>query len=214
MTKLGNMIFCSPAAGRRCTISFIKTAADISENQIAQAALSEGMKIEYYAVPAEKLAFPDESFDAITACQCFWHFDHAQIMPKLFRMLKSNGSLLVLCMAWLPFEDEIAGASERLVLKYNPSWSGAGEPMPPIEIPACHTEKFDLVYHDEYSLQVPFPRGSWNGRMKARRGTGASLTSAEILAWEQEHKKLLEQIAPMEFNIRHYAAAAELKARK
>lgn len=135
-------------------------------------------------------------------------------MPKLFRVLKSNGSLLVLCMAWLPFEDEIAGASERLVLKYNPSWSGAGEPIPPIEIPACHTEKFDLVYHDEYSLQVPFTRGSWNGRMKARRGTGASLTSAEILAWEQEHKKLLEQIAPMEFNIRHYAAAAELKARK
>ena len=77
-------------------------------------------------------------------------------MPKLFRVLKSNGSLLVLCMAWLPFEDEIAGASERLVLKYNPSWSGAGEPMPPIEIPACHTEKFDLVYHDEYSLQVPW----------------------------------------------------------
>ena len=111
MTKLGNMIFYSPAAGRRCTISFIKTAADISENQIAQAALSEGMKIEYYAVPAEKLAFPDESFDVITACQCFWHFDHAQIMPKLFRVLKSNGSLLVLCMAWLPFEDEIAGAS-------------------------------------------------------------------------------------------------------
>ena len=104
--------------------------------------------------------------------KCFWHFDHAQIMPKLFRVLKSNGSLLVLCMAWLPFEDEIAGASERLVLKYNPSWSGAGEPIPPIEIPACHTEKFDLVYHDEYSLQVPFPRGSWNGRMKARRGTG------------------------------------------
>ena len=174
------MIFCSPAAGRRCTISFIKTAADISENQIAQAALSEGMKIEYYAVPAEKLAFPDESFDVITACQRFWHFDHAQIMPKLFRMLKSNGSLLVLCMAWLPFEDEIAGASERLVLKYNPSWSGAGEPIPPIEIPACHTEKFDLVYHDEYSLQVPFPRGSWNGRMKARRGTGASLTLSLI----------------------------------
>ena len=82
MTKLGNMIFCSPAASRRCTISFIKTAADISENQIAQAALSEGMKIEYYAVPAEKLAFPDESFDVITACQCFWHFDHAQIMPN------------------------------------------------------------------------------------------------------------------------------------
>ena len=138
--KVGEHDFLFSCCRPRCTISFIKTAADISENQIAQAALSEGMKIEYYAVPAEKLAFPDESFDVITACQCFWHFDHAQIMPKLFRVLKSNGSLLVLCMAWLPFEDEIAGASERLVLKYNPSWSGAGEPMPPIEIPACHTE--------------------------------------------------------------------------
>lgn len=190
-------------------------ATDISENQIAQAkVLSKGMKIEYYAVPAEKLDFPDESFDVITACQCFWYFDHAQIMPKLFRMLKPNGSLLVLYMAWLPFEDEIAGASEKLVLKYNPNWSGAGETMHPIEIPDCYTEKFDLVYHDEYLLQVPFTRDSWNGRMKACRGIGASLTNAEISKWEREHKKLLEQIAPMEFDILHYAAVAELKVRK
>jgi hypothetical protein len=48
-------------------------------------------------------------------------------MPKFYRMLKQGGSILVLYMAWLPFEDEIAGASKKLVLKYNPKWSGAGE---------------------------------------------------------------------------------------
>ena len=45
---------------------------DISENQIFQAKrLSEGMDIEYHALSAENLEFPDHSFDVITACQCF-----------------------------------------------------------------------------------------------------------------------------------------------
>ena len=70
--------------------------------------------------------FPDNSFDVITACQCFWYFKHEQIMPKLHRLLKTDGRILVLYMAWLPFEDNIAGESEKLVLKYSPNWSGAG----------------------------------------------------------------------------------------
>ncbi len=47
--------------------------------------------------------------------------------------------------------------------------------------------------------------------MKACRGIGASLTEKEISMWEQEHKTLLRQIAPDEFDILHYAAIAELK---
>ena len=93
-----------------------------------------------------------------------------------------------------PFEDKIAGASEELVLRYNPAWSGAGETMHPIWIPDCYSEKFELVYHEEYPLEVPFTRESWNGRMKACRGIGASLTGTEIAAWEQEHRELLAEI--------------------
>lgn len=53
---------------------------DISEQQIAQARrLSEGMGIEYQAMPAEHIDFPDAMFDVITACQCFWYFDHEAI---------------------------------------------------------------------------------------------------------------------------------------
>lgn len=190
------------------------TATDISENQIEQAKLlSKGMDIDYYTVSTENLRFPDEHFDAITACQCFWYFDHNRVMPDLLRMLKQGGSLLVLYMAWLPFDDEIAGASEKLTLKYNPKWSGAGETIHPIDIPECYKEKFEIVYHDEYLLKIPFTRESWNGRMKACRGVGASLTDDEISMWEQEHKALLEQIAPVEFDILHYGAIAELKKR-
>ena len=87
------------------------TGTDISPEQIEQAKkLSQGMGIGYYAMPAEKIDFPDASFDAATACQCFWYFDHEKLIPQLCRMLKSNG-----------FEDKIAGISEDLVLRYSPT---------------------------------------------------------------------------------------------
>ena len=59
---------------------------------------------------------PQRSFDVITACQCFWYFDHERVMPKLSELLKPDGKLLILHMAWLPYDDKIAGASEELVL--------------------------------------------------------------------------------------------------
>lgn len=187
---------------------------DISKEQIEQAKiLSKGLDIEYYSLSAENIDFPDNSFDVITACQCFWYFNHEKITPAFYRMLKPNGRILVLYMAWLPFEDKIANASEKLVLKYNPVWNGAGETIHPIPIPDCYKEYFELVFHDEFPINIHFTRDSWNGRMKTCRGVGASLTPKEIILWEQEHKKLLNEIAPPEFDILHYAAIAELKAK-
>lgn len=188
------------------------TATDISENQIEQAKiLSKDMDIDYYVVSTENISFSDNSFDVITACQCFWYFNHETVMPKFYRMLKKGGNILVLYMAWLPFEDKIARASENLVLKYNPNWSGAGETIHPIDIPDCYKENFEFIHHEEFTLRIPFTHESWNGRMKACRGIGASLTEKEISMWEQEHRTLLEHIAPNEFDILHYGAIAELK---
>ena len=188
--------------------------ADISPEQIKQAKeLSDkaGLNIEYLASSTENIDFPDNSFDVITACQCFWYFDHKRVMPKLARMLKSNGRLLLLYMAWLPYDDEIAGKSEELVLKYSPSWSGAGETMHPIGVPDCVYEYFEPVYREEYRVDIPFTRESWNGRMKACRGVGASLSPEEIKMWESEHKAMLEHIAPQEFTVKHYVSMLELK---
>jgi len=191
------------------------TGTDISEEQIRQAGILSGnMNIDYHTVSTEELDFPDDSFDVITACQCFFYFDHERIAPALRRMLKPGGQLLVLYMAWLPFEDEIAEASEELVLKYNPAWSGAGETMHPIIIPEVYEKDFELVYQETYPIKVHFTRESWHGRIKTCRGIGASLTEKEISAWEQEHLKLLTETAPEEFAIQHYAAMAQLQVVK
>lgn len=190
------------------------TGTDISAEQIEQARrLSAGMAIEYRVASAEELDFPPESFDVIAACQCFWYFRHERVAPLFHRMLKPGGKLLILYMAWLPYEDEIAGASERLVLEYSPQWSGAGETVHPIAIPDCYLERFDLAYHEEYRLSVPFTRDSWHGRMRACRGVGASLAPDDLQSWEREHRELLLEIAPEKFAVMHYAALAELSVR-
>lgn len=189
--------------------------ADASKNQIEQAKiLSADKDIKYVVSSAENLAFPDNEFDVVTACQCFWYFNHSVLAPKIYRFLRKNGKFVVLVMNWLPFEDKIAGASEKLVLKYNPLWSGCNERVSPIEIPSCYNEYFDLVYHNEIKLNVHFTREGWNGRMKACRGVGASLAVNEISAWEREHLKMLNEIAPPEFDVLHYMAIAELKVKK
>lgn len=190
------------------------TATDISKQQIEQAIrLSNGMDIDYYAVPAEKIDFPDNSFDVITACQCFVYFNHDITAPLFHRILKPDGHLLILYMAWLPYENKIAKASEDLVLKLNPDWNGYGETMHAINLPEYYDKYFDIVHHEEYPVNVHFTRESWNGRMKSCRGIGASLSDKEIELWENEHLKLLHEIAPDEFDILHYTAILDIKAK-
>ena len=186
---------------------------DISPEQIEQAkrlAVESGMSIDFKAVSAEQIDFPADSFDVITACQCFLYFDNKTIAPVLHRVLKKDGRVVILYMAWLPFEDKIAGKSEELVRKYKPEWTGGGERKRPIRIPDVMFDYFDLEDHEEYDLKVPFTREAWHGRMIACRGVGASLSPEALAGWETEHRRLMENV-PDRFDVLHYAALAVLK---
>ena len=189
------------------------TGLDISPEQIVQAkrlASEAGMDIDFKAVSAENLDYSSESFDVLTACQCFWYFDHAKVAPEFSRILKSDGRLVILYMEWLPFEDVIAGKSEELIHKYNPKWSGGGETRHPIHIPDVMFDYFELEDHEEYDVKVPFTRESWHGRIIASRGVGASLSAIDLANWDKEHRAFLTN-APDEFEVLHYAAIAVLK---
>ena len=189
---------------------------DLSAPQIEQAkrlSRAAGMDIAFDAVAAENLTYPEHSFDVVTACQCFWYFDHERVAPVLRRLLKADGRLLLLYMAWLPEEDAIAGKSEALVLQFNPAWSGAHECRRPIDVPPEVLRYFEIEDREEYDLRVSFTRESWHGRMKACRGTGASLSPAALARWETAHKAMLAAEAPERFEVLHYAALTVLKKR-
>lgn len=190
------------------------TGTDISPEQIEQAKIlaeKENKDIGFIACSTEELDLPDNTFDIITACQCFWYFDHDKVSPMLSRLLRPGGKLVILYMAWLPEEDKIAGESEKLILKYNPFWSGGREYRHPINIPEAVYRHFDMKYSEEYDLKVPFTKETWHGRVRASRGIGASLAPDELKRWDEEHRALLDRIAPENFDVLHYAAIAVLE---
>lgn len=191
------------------------TGADISAEQILQAQrLSEGMNIDYIVSPCENLDFKDKTFDVITACQCFWYFDPDKTAEKFARMLKKDGRLLILYMAWLPNEDKTARMSEDLILKYSPDWSGAGEYVHEISVDRRYYNYFEPEYHEEFRLNVHFTKESWHGRVKACRAVGASLNKDELYNWEREHLDLLNKNTDEEFDVLHYGAIAILKKKE
>ncbi len=193
------------------------TGTDISENQIAEAkamAKAAGMDIDFFTCPAEEIDFPENTFDVVTACQCIWYPDHKILAPKLAKIIKPDGKFLILYMGWLPFEDKIAGKSEEIILKYSPNWSGAGDTVHPVWVPDEYADDFEIIDQEETMVKVPFTRESWNGRMRACRGVGASLSEDKLKEWNKEHMAMLEKEAPEKFEVLHYISIAVLKNKK
>ena len=187
---------------------------DISENQIAYAkelSKEQGMDISYFVSSAEDIDYPSESFDVVTACQCFMYFDKSIIIPKIHYMLKPGGHFCILFMAWLPGESEIARTSVEMILKYNPSWTGAHMERYQLSKPSWCGNLFEPANMITYDLPVTFTRESWHGRMKACRGIGASsLSIEEIAAWEKEHMEYMQTV-PEKFDILHYITILDLR---
>ena len=187
---------------------------DIEEQQIVEArklSALKGMDINYIVAAAEDVNFPDNSFDVVTACQSFIYFDQQLIFPKIHRLLKNGGHFCILWMAWLPFEDEIAQESEKIVLKYNPQWSGAGSKRYTPTIPNAALPYFEEQHAQLYDIKIPFTRESWHGRIMACRGIGASsLPQDTVRQFEEEHRVYLESI-PTSFEILHYVTVLNLR---
>ncbi len=188
--------------------------ADVAANQIAWArrlSAEAGMDIEYVIASAEDVSFPEKRFDVVTACQCFVYFDKQIVLPKIHEMLKDDGHFCILWLAWLPDESEIAGASEELVLKYNPAWTGKGMRRYTLEVPEWANELFDVEYAGTFDVNIRFTRESWHGRMVACRGIGASsLSEAEIAAFKREHMEYLNG-QPESFDILHFGSILNLR---
>lgn len=189
--------------------------ADITAEQIAFAkrlAAAQDMQIDFRVAPAENTGLPDSRFDCISACQCFGYFDRVKALAEIHRLLKPNGRFLILYMAWLPFESEIAAASERLVKAFNPEWSGCGYRRAEAKIPEwVSVSPFVPVRCTEYTEEIPFTREAWDGRMYACRGIGAAALSAtEKAEFRKQHTEMLAKY-PNRFTVPHQIHILDLQ---
>ena len=184
----------------------VVTGVDIAANQIAAAralAAQQGLDVAFQVCPAEAIDFPDASFDVVSAGQSWLYFDASVMIPKVLRLLTAEGRFVLTHLLWLPQKDRIAARSEELVLKYNPDWGGAGYKGTMAPVAAWAREHFDLRTFHVMEEPLEFTREAWQGRIRACRGIGASLSAGDVERFDTEHRKLLEAIAPDAFTVLH-----------
>ena len=146
---------------------------------------------------------PDASFDVISAGLSWLYFDVSVMIPKVLRLLRADGCLVLTNLIWLPQMDPIAQRSEELVLNHHPAWGGAGYNgvIPPVA--SWAREHFNLRTFHVMEAPLQFTREAWRGRIRASRGIGASLPAEAVDKFDAEHRTLLEAIAPDTFTVLH-----------
>ncbi len=176
------------------------TGVDISESQIEVAnalAIEKGSKNVHFLVsPAETLPFPDNSFDSITAAQCFWYFDRESVTKEIKRVLKPGGVFAKIYMSYT-LTDEIARKSHTLVKEMNTSWTPGASGSKDI-----YNHPFPNGNVETFECKIPFTRESWHGRMLACRGTMASMDEDTLKIWNEAHLNMLSEY-PGSFEINH-----------
>lgn len=173
------------------------TATDISENQVAHGqaiAKEQGLdRISFKVCSAEDTGFPDNSFDVVTAVQCFQYFDAEKAAAEIARILKPRGIFCKIFMDWLPYEDEKIAEMERLVLQYNPAWSGCGFRAFRYSFPQWAEGLFKIDTIHSYDEALTFTKEAWLNRVLTCRGVGASLPVEKIAAFTAEYRRVLEK---------------------
>jgi len=182
------------------------TGIDLSDQQIKYAGiLSEqnNMEILYKVCPAENTGLDSNEFDVISAVQCFQYFDREKLLPELKRLLKKDGKIVIVFMPWLPFESKIAEETEKLVLKYNPKWTGGGQKRTNAEDLYRLSKILNIEKIIGYSEELEFNYESWAGRIRACRGVSAALPDNEVAEFNKEHLDLLKSLTEEPFKVLH-----------
>lgn len=171
------------------------TVTDISSNQIAYA---RQLAAEQHCEPmtfrvcgAEDTGFDDNTFDAVTAVQCFHYFDAERAAGEIRRVLKPDGLFAKVFMDWLPFEDEKIAEMEQLVLRYNPKWSGGGFREYVYTFPKWAENRFRIAAVESYSETLAFSKEQWLERVLTCRGVGASLPEEQVEAFRCAYSQKL-----------------------
>ncbi len=184
---------------------------DISRNQIdaarhlaADRGLSE--RARFLISRVEEIHLPDNSFDLATAGQCWGWFDEPLAMREVMRLLGPGGWLIVGQFCYLPRLDEVARATERLILEQNPDWKMAHfDGLYPWRIDALISGGFEFVEQFCYDHAQPFTHESWRGRIRTCNGVGSgAMKDEQVATFDAELAEMLRREFPHEpLAIRH-----------
>ena len=107
----------------------VATGLDIAPELLDVArktATERGLSAHFVEGRAEDTGQVAESFDLVSAGECWWWFNEHDAIREIRRILALGGRLIICSFSYLPLSGNVANRTEELVLRHNPGWPKAG----------------------------------------------------------------------------------------
>jgi 2-polyprenyl-3-methyl-5-hydroxy-6-metoxy-1,4-benzoquinol methylase len=185
--------------------NFAKTGAhvigiDISELLLTQAraiAQEDQVAVEFQCAAAEETGLPAQTFDAVTAGQCWHWFDRPRVAAEARRLLKPGSMLVIAHFDWIPLPGNVVDLTERLIMRHNPAWTfGGGTGVHPAWFADMAIAGFDDLRSFSFDVLVTYSHEDWRGRIRASAGIAASLDMEQVEWFDTEHAAALRNTFP------------------
>lgn len=165
-------------ARRGCTVVGIDPAPALLDQAI-EIDHEEPLGIAYRDGRAEALDFEGDSFDVVTAGQCWHWFDRTRAAAEAFRVLRPGGALIIAHFDWIPLPGNVVADTEKLILEANPAWTmGGGTGLYPQWLADLSQAGFTELKTCSFDVVQPYSHEAWRGRIRASAGIKASLDPA------------------------------------
>ncbi len=176
------------------------TGLDRSDTMIEEAARLDadaGVSMRYVLGPAEDTGLTAQSFDLVTAGQCWHWFDRPRAAAEVRRLLAPGGHLVIAHFDWIPLPGNVVEATENLIRAYNPEWNlWGGTGMYPAWLRDLGTTGFSGIESFTFDLDAAYTHEAWRGRIRASAGVGASMPAERVAQFDDELRRLLIERFP------------------
>lgn len=166
---------------RGCSVIGIDPSAAMLE-----AARELDPRVDYRVGVAEDTGLPDDSFDLVTAGQCWHWFDRPRAAFEARRILKPGGTLVIAHLDWVELPGNVIDVTERLIEEFagKDAWVKAalGEAgLYPLWLKDVQAAKFAGIETFSFDVGLSYSHDSWRGRVRASSAIGAGkLTTTTV----------------------------------
>jgi SAM-dependent methyltransferase len=186
-----------------CEVTGVDVAAPLLE-QARRLDRDAGVEIDYQQGRAEETGLPGDSFDVVSAGQCWHWFDRPAATREVARLLVDGGAAVIAHFDWLAMPGNVVAATQKVILRYTPPGSSAHGPwrfsqgigLYPQWLVDLQSGGFAGIETFSFDVEVPYSHEAWVGRVRASAPIAATLDDERVRACSDELAALLAEGFP------------------